>query len=60
MGLVLLTWVTSTASARVDLAPLVAHGREMGSMIGVDITQAAGLSPFNAMNPKVNLWYPPA
>lgn len=54
VGLALLTWVTSTASARVDLAPLVAHGREMGSMIGVDITQAAGLLPFDAQNPKVD------
>ncbi|MYA87006.1 MAG: aminotransferase class V-fold PLP-dependent enzyme, partial [Boseongicola sp. SB0662_bin_57] len=54
VGLALLTWVTSTASARVDLAPLVAHGREMDSMIGVDITQAAGLIPFDAMNPKVD------
>lgn len=54
VGLALITWVTSTASARVDLAPLVAHGREMGSLIGVDITQAAGLIPFDAMNPKVD------
>lgn len=54
VGLALLTWVTSTASARTDLAPLVALGREMGSMIGVDITQAAGLIPFDAMNPKVD------
>jgi len=54
VGLALLTWVTSTASARLDLAPLVAHGREMGSLIGVDITQAAGLIPFDTMNPKVD------
>lgn len=54
VGLALLTWVTSTASSRVDLEPLVAHGRDMGSMIGVDITQAAGLIPFDAMNPKVD------
>ncbi len=54
VGLALLTWVTSTASARLDLTPLVAHGREMGSMIGVDITQAAGLIPYDAMNPKVD------
>ena len=54
VGLALITWVTSTASARVDLAPLVAHGREMGSLIGVDITQAAGLIPFDAQNPKVD------
>ena len=54
VGLALLTWVTSTASSRVNLEPLVAHGRAMGSMIGVDITQAAGLIPFDAMNPKVD------
>ena len=54
VGLALLTWVTSTASARVDLEPLVAHGREMGTMVGVDITQAAGLIPFDAMAPKVD------
>lgn len=54
VGLSLITWVTSTASARVDLEPLVAHGRKMGSLIGVDITQAAGLIPFDAMNPKVD------
>ncbi len=54
VGLALLTWVTSTASARSDLEPLVAHGREIGSMIGVDITQAAGLIPFDATKPKVD------
>ena len=54
VGLALLTWVTSTASARIDLPPLVAHGRAMGSLIGVDITQAAGLIPFDAMDPKVD------
>ncbi|WP_425394200.1 aminotransferase class V-fold PLP-dependent enzyme [Aestuariivita boseongensis] len=54
VGLALITWVTSTASARVDLEPLVAHGRKMGSLIGVDITQAAGLIPFDAQNPKVD------
>lgn len=54
VGLALLTWVSSTASARIDLQPLVAHGRDMGSLIGVDITQAAGLIPFDAMNPKVD------
>ncbi|MCC5969219.1 MAG: aminotransferase class V-fold PLP-dependent enzyme [Pararhodobacter sp.] len=54
VALALITLVTSTASARVDLAPLVAHGREMGSLIGVDITQAAGLLPFDAQEPKVD------
>lgn len=54
VGLALLTWVSSTASARIDLPRLVAHGRDMGSMIGVDITQAAGLIPFDAQDPKVD------
>lgn len=54
VGLALVTWVTSTASARVDMVPLVAQARAMGSLIGVDITQAAGLLPFDAQNPKVD------
>ncbi|WP_333828754.1 aminotransferase class V-fold PLP-dependent enzyme [Pararhodobacter sp.] len=54
VALALITLVTSTASARVDLAPLVAHGRDMGSLIGVDITQAAGLIPFDVQEPKVD------
>jgi kynurenine formamidase/selenocysteine lyase/cysteine desulfurase len=54
VGLALLTWVTSIASARMDYDALVAHGREMGSMIGADITQGAGLLPFDAMSPKVD------
>jgi len=54
VALALITLVTSTASARVDLAPLVAHGRDMGSLVGVDITQAAGLIPFDAQEPKVD------
>lgn len=54
VGLALITWVTSTASARLDPEPLVAHGREMGSLIAVDITQGAGLIPFDAMSPRVD------
>lgn len=54
VGLALLTWVSSTTSHRIDLAPLVAHGRAMGSLIGVDITQAAGLLPFDVMAPEVD------
>ncbi len=54
VGLALITWVTSIASSRCDLDALVAHGRTMGSLIGIDITQAAGLLPFDAMAPKVD------
>ena len=47
VGLALLTWVSSTSSHRCDLASLMAHGRKQGSVIGVDITQAAGLIDYD-------------
>ena len=54
VGLALLTWVSSTSSHRIDLDTIVAHGRQMGSLIGVDITQAAGLLPFDVAAPAVD------
>ena len=54
VGLALLTWVSSTSSHRIDLDAMVAHGRQMGSIIGVDITQAAGLLPFDVTRPAVD------
>ena len=54
VGLALLTWVSSTSSHRSDLGAMVAHGRQKGSLIGVDITQAAGLLPFDVMAPAVD------
>jgi selenocysteine lyase/cysteine desulfurase len=54
VGLALLTWVSSTTSARIDLPAMVAHGRRMGSLIGVDATQGAGLLPFDVMAPEVD------
>lgn len=54
VGLALLTWVSSTSSHRCDLERLVAHGREMGSVIGTDITQAAGLLPYDVHVPEVD------
>lgn len=54
VGLALLTWVSSTSSHRIDLGPLVEHGRRMGSVIGVDITQGAGLLPFSVAEPAVD------
>ena len=54
VALTLLTWVSSTSSHRSDIARLVAHGRERGSLMGVDITQAAGLLPFDVMAPEVD------
>ncbi len=54
VGLALITWVSSTSSHRVDLGQVVEHGRRMGSVIGVDITQAAGLLPYDVADPAVD------
>lgn len=54
VALALVTWVSSTTSHRVDLDALAAHGRRMGSIVGVDITQAAGLIPFSVDAPVVD------
>jgi kynureninase len=47
VGVALLTWVTSTASHRCDLDALIKHGRMLGSVVGVDITQGVGIIPFD-------------
>lgn len=47
VGLALLTLVSSTTSHRIDLDRLVAHGRAHGSLMAADITQAAGIIPFD-------------
>jgi len=54
VGLALLTWVSSTSSHRSALAPLIAHGRAQGSLIGVDITQGGGLLPFDVSSPAID------
>ena len=54
VAVALLTWVTSTTSHRADIAALVSHGKAMGSIVGVDITQAAGLLPFSVSTPAVD------
>lgn len=54
VGVALLTWVSSTTSHRIDLPALVAHGRRMGSLVGTDITQAAGLIAYDVSAPEVD------
>ena len=54
VALALITWVSSTTSHRADVAELVTHARAMGSLVGVDITQAAGLLPFDCQVPAVD------
>jgi len=47
VALAMVNWVTSVASKRADLARLVAHGRRMGSLVAVDITQGVGVLPLD-------------
>ncbi|QQR40771.1 aminotransferase class V-fold PLP-dependent enzyme [Devosia rhizoryzae] len=47
VALALLTQVTSTTSHRSDLRKLLEHGRQMGSLVGIDITQGVGVVPFS-------------
>jgi kynureninase len=47
VALCIITWVTSTASHRADVAGLAAHGRRMGSLVAVDATQGLGIIPFD-------------
>lgn len=54
VGLALLTWVSSTTSHRIDLRRMVAQGRRTGALIGVDITQGAGLLPFDVTSPEID------
>lgn len=54
VGLALLTFVTSTASHRPDLGRLLAHGRDMGSLVGVDLTQGIGIIPFSLRDTPVD------
>jgi selenocysteine lyase/cysteine desulfurase len=54
VGVALITQVTSTASYRCDLAALVAHGRKIGSVIGVDVTQGIGLLHYDVQAPEVD------
>lgn len=54
VAVALLTWVASTTSHRIDLPAMVAHGRAMGSLIGVDIAQGAGLLLFDVADPAVD------
>ncbi len=54
VALALVTWVSSTSSHRADVEALADHARAMGSLVGVDITQAAGLLPFSVETPVVD------
>ncbi|MEQ6250690.1 aminotransferase class V-fold PLP-dependent enzyme [Sulfitobacter sp. HNIBRBA3233] len=54
VGLALITFVTSIASHRPDLERLLAHGRDRGSLVGVDLTQGVGIVPFSLRDTPVD------
>lgn len=54
VALAIITWVTSTTSKRADLTRLVAHGQAQGSLIALDITQAAGVLDFDVTTTRVD------
>lgn len=54
VSLALITWISSLTSHRVDLPALFGHGRRMGSLVGLDVTQGAGLLPVDVREPAVD------
>ena len=54
VAVALITWVSSTSSHCVNLSSLVEHGKARGSIVGIDITQAAGLLPFSVNAPRAD------
>ena len=54
VALAVITWVTSTASRRADLSTVIAHARTHGSLVAVDITQGAGILPFDVVKYPVD------
>lgn len=47
VALAVVTWVSSLTSKRADLNALSAHARSVGSLVAVDLTQGAGIIPFD-------------
>lgn len=47
VGMVMLNWVSPTSSHRCDLAGLSKKARSAGAIVGADLTQAAGILPFD-------------
>jgi kynureninase len=47
VALAVVNWISSVSSKRADLAALLAHGKHLGSLVAVDITQGAGIEPID-------------
>lgn len=53
VALVLVTWITSTASKRADLAAIRAAARQTGTLVAIDITQGVGLLDFQVADSDI-------
>ena len=54
VALAMINWVSSVSSKRVNLGRLVAHGKAMGSLVALDITQGVGIVPIDLGRLKVD------
>lgn len=54
VGFALMTWVSSTASARLNLEKMIDHGKKMSTVVCADITQGVGIIPFDAQESGVD------
>jgi kynureninase len=55
VALAIVTWVSSLTSKRVDLARLCAHARTRDTVVALDITQGAGIVPFDLQTYPVDI-----
>jgi len=54
VGLVMLNWISSTSSHKCDVARLSSLSQAAGAVVGVDITQGAGILPFDVQSVPVD------
>ena len=55
VALAIVTWVSSLTSKRVDLARFCAHARLRDTVVALDITQGAGIVPFDLRTAPVDI-----
>ena len=53
-GLVMLNWISSTSSHKCNAPRLAKLAREAGAIVGIDLTQGAGILPFDVNDVPVD------
>jgi len=54
VGLVMLNWISSTSSHKCNVARLTELSHAAGALVGIDITQGAGILPFDVTDVPVD------